>query len=96
MRSWKSCLAAGDVPEQQHTDSPDALPWLPRLKKTFDEGGDVTAVPATTLVLFLASGKADALSGRFFAVPEDPAKVVERVEEVKRDDLYTLRMRTLS
>src|SRR5262249_21257890 len=45
---------------------------------------------------FLASGKADALSGKFFAVPEDPAKVVERADEVKRDDLYTLRMRGLS
>ena len=56
----------------------------------------MTANPATELVLFLASGKADALSGRFFAVPEDPATVVERGAEVKRDDLYTLRMRALS
>jgi hypothetical protein len=47
-------------------------------------------------VLFLASGKADELSGRFFTVPEDPAKVVERAEEVKRDDLNALRMRRLS
>ena len=77
-------------------NSPDALRWLPWFKNIFDEGGDVTAEAATALVLFLASGKADALSGRFFAVPEDPAEVVERVEEVKRDDLYTLRMRTLS
>jgi len=76
-------------------NSPEALRWLPWLKKTFDEGGDVTAEPATALVLFLASGKADALSGRFFSVPEDPAEVGERVEEVKREDLYTLRMRTL-
>jgi NAD(P)-dependent dehydrogenase (short-subunit alcohol dehydrogenase family) len=80
---------------QEVLNSPDALRWLPWLKKTFDEGGDVTAEPATALALFLASGKADALSGRFFAVPEDPDKVVERVEEVKREDLYTLRMRTL-
>ncbi len=70
--------------------------WLPWFKQIFDEGQDVTADPATELVLFLASGKADALSGRFFAVPEDPAKVVERGGEVKRDDLYTLRMRGLS
>src|SRR5713101_3631112 len=46
-------------------NSREALRWLPWFKKTFDEGGDVTAVPATALVLFLASGKADALSGRF-------------------------------
>jgi len=76
--------------------SAEGLRWLPWFKQIFDEGGDVTADPATELVLFLASGKADALSGRFFGVPEDPAKVVERGAKVKRDDLYTLRMRGLS
>src|SRR5262249_14415586 len=78
---------------QELLASPESLRWLPWFKKIFDEGGDVTTEPATQLVLFLASGKADALSGRFFVVPEDPATVVERIEEVKRDDLYTLRMR---
>jgi len=77
-------------------DSPEGSRWLPWFQKIFDEGGDVTADPATSLVLFLAAGKADELSGRFFAVPEDPATVVERAAEVKRDDLYTLRMRMLS
>jgi NAD(P)-dependent dehydrogenase (short-subunit alcohol dehydrogenase family) len=75
--------------------SEEGLRRMPWFKKIFDEGGDVTADPATKLVLFLASGKADALSGRFFTVPEDPVKVVEQAEEVKRQDLYTLRMRTL-
>src|SRR5262249_19696078 len=76
-------------------NSPDKLQWLPWFKKIFDEGADVTTDPATQLVMFLASGKADPLSGRFFAVPENPANVVERAEEVKREDLYTLRMRML-
>jgi hypothetical protein len=40
-------------------------------------------------------GQSDALSGRFFAVPEDPARVVERGDEVKGEDLYTLRMQML-
>ena len=75
--------------------SAEALSWLPWFKKIFDEGEDVTAAAATALVLFLASGKADALSGRFFMVPEDPAEVMKRVDEVKREDLYMLRMRTL-
>jgi hypothetical protein len=56
----------------------------------------VTTEPATNLVLYLASGKADALSGRFFIVPEDPAAVLERTDEVKRDDLYTLRLKRLT
>ncbi len=70
--------------------------WLPWFEKIFEEGQDVTTEPATELVLFLASGKADALSGRFFAVPEDPAAVMARSEEVKREKLYTLRLQTLS
>ena len=77
-------------------DSPETVRWVPWLKKAFDDGQDVTTEPATSLVLFLASGMADELSGRFFTVPEDPAKVVERAEEVKRDDLNALRMRRLS
>ena len=81
---------------QDLLDSPEGARWMPWFQKIFDEGGDVTTDPATSLVLFLASGAADELSGRFFAVPEDAASVVERVAEVKRDDLYTLRMRTLS
>jgi NAD(P)-dependent dehydrogenase (short-subunit alcohol dehydrogenase family) len=80
---------------QELLDSPEGTRWLPWFQKVFDEGGDITADPATSLVLFLASGKADELSGRFFAVPEDPAKVVEHAAEVKRDDLYALRMRRL-
>ena len=56
----------------------------------------MTTEPATNLVLYLASGKADALSGRFFIVPEDPADVVGRADEVKRDDLYTLRLGRLT
>jgi NAD(P)-dependent dehydrogenase (short-subunit alcohol dehydrogenase family) len=81
---------------QELLDSKEGSLWLPWFQKIFDEGGDVTADPATKLVLFLASGKADELSGRFFAVPEDPAMVVARADEVRRDDLYALRMRTLS
>jgi len=81
---------------QELLDSKEGSRWLPWFQKIFDEGGDVTADPATSLVVFLASGKADELSGRFFAVPEDPAAVVERAAEVKRDDLYALRMRMLS
>jgi len=76
--------------------SKEALRWLPWFKTIFDEGQDVSTDPATGLVIFLASGKADQLSGRFFMVPEDPAKVVERTEEVKSKDLYMLRMKWLS
>jgi len=44
--SFSSCQPAGN------TDSPKALRWLPWLKKIFDEGGEVTAEPATAPVPF--------------------------------------------
>lgn len=70
--------------------------WLPWVEAIFAQGRNHTVEPGTHLVLFLASGAGDQLSGRFWAVPEDPAQVIGSAEEVKRDDLYTLRLRTLA
>jgi len=77
-------------------NTPGSERWFPWLRQILDGGQDVTTEPSTNLVLYLASGKADALSGRFFIVPEDPADVVGRADEVKRDDLYTLRLGRLT
>jgi NAD(P)-dependent dehydrogenase (short-subunit alcohol dehydrogenase family) len=66
--------------------------WLPWLAQTFQEGRDVPPEKAAQLVLFLASGRADGLSGRFFDVAEDAEGMVQRAEEVKAKDLYLLRM----
>jgi hypothetical protein len=44
--------------------------WLPLFKKIFDDGRDDTSEPGQNLVLHLASGKADALSGRFLRLPK--------------------------
>jgi len=70
--------------------------WLPWFRKLFDRGRDVPAEKAAQLVVQLASGRADALSGRFIDVSDDLAKFLERLDEVKRDDLYTLRVRKLN
>lgn len=69
-----------------------AMKWFGWLEELYQKGQDVTPEPATRLILYLASGAADHLSGRFFGVAEDPAEVVRRSEQVLRDDLYTLRM----
>lgn len=48
------------------------------------------------LVLTLASGRADALSGRFLTSTQDLDgldDLIRRAEEIQRDDLYTLRLR---
>jgi hypothetical protein len=67
--------------------------WMPWFKTIFDEGRDVTTLPGTELVLYLASGMADALSGRYFAAPDDPADVVAHTEEILAKELHLLRVR---
>jgi NAD(P)-dependent dehydrogenase (short-subunit alcohol dehydrogenase family) len=49
---------------------------------------------AAELVLLLASGRADALSGRFISVRYDLADMIARSEAIRENDLYTLRLRT--
>jgi NAD(P)-dependent dehydrogenase (short-subunit alcohol dehydrogenase family) len=71
---------------------PAARQWLPWFVQTFEQGQDVPPEQAARLMLFLASGRADALSGRFFDVAEDPAEVVRRAQEVRDRNLYALRM----
>ena len=66
--------------------------WMPWFAQIFEEKKDVTTEPAVKLVRFLASGQADALSGRFFTAPGDPAGMMRHIEEIRARDLYLLRM----
>jgi NAD(P)-dependent dehydrogenase (short-subunit alcohol dehydrogenase family) len=68
--------------------------WLPWFKKIFDEARDDSSRPGEELVLHLASGKADALSGRFFAAPGDPNNLLHRTNRILKDDLNVLRIRS--
>lgn len=63
-------------------------------RKSFAAGRDVPPEHAANLVVLLASGQADALSGCCIDVRDDVAAMVERAEEIQQDDLYTLRLRT--
>jgi 3-oxoacyl-[acyl-carrier protein] reductase len=56
-------------------------------------GGEVEAARTGALVTFLASGAADALSGRFLHALDDWEELVGRAEELSRDDLYVMRLR---
>jgi NAD(P)-dependent dehydrogenase (short-subunit alcohol dehydrogenase family) len=69
---------------------------LPFIQAILDGGQDVTPDVPANLVLKLASGCADSLSGRFFSVHENVDDVIRRAEEVRSRDLYALRLRTLS
>ena len=48
---------------------------------------------AGALAVVLSSGRADALSGRFIHVLDDVEELVRRGDEIRRDDLYALRLR---
>ena len=41
-----------------------------------------------------ASGRADRLSGRHLSVAESLDALLSRIDQVERDDLHTLRLRT--
>jgi NAD(P)-dependent dehydrogenase (short-subunit alcohol dehydrogenase family) len=68
---------------------------VPQIQRILDEGQDVTEEVVAELVLWLASGKADRLSGRLFSVNEDREEIVRRAEEVESGNLYVLRARRL-
>jgi NAD(P)-dependent dehydrogenase (short-subunit alcohol dehydrogenase family) len=60
----------------------------------FEEGRDTPIERSVQLVLSLASGRADALSGCFISVRHDVTEMVQRAEEIQQGELYTLRLRT--
>ena len=64
--------------------------WLPELGERPDA---LEPERAGRLVVELATGRADALSGRFLHVLDDLDDLVARAEEIVRTDLYALRFR---
>ena len=67
--------------------------WLPWFKKIFDEKRDDSSLPGENLVQYLASGKADALSGRYFAAPGAPEDLIDQVDQILKDNWNVLRIR---
>ena len=68
-----------------------------KVRKALTEGIPFAEVPperAARLVLILASGKADALSGCLIGIEDDVHEMVSRAEEIRQKELYTLRLRT--
>jgi NAD(P)-dependent dehydrogenase (short-subunit alcohol dehydrogenase family) len=75
-------------------DDPDAQSWLPQFKPIFDEGRDDPIERVGQLIVRLASGQADALSGRIVSVRDDFEGLLRDAEAIRRDDRYALRLRT--
>jgi NAD(P)-dependent dehydrogenase (short-subunit alcohol dehydrogenase family) len=76
-------------------ESPEGKKYLPWFSQIFKAGLDVPPDQAVRLVLWLASGKADELSGRLIAVSDDVQKMIEQAEKINQEGLYTLRLRKL-
>lgn len=71
---------------------PQALGDLVRAR--FREGRDTPIARAVQMLLFLVSGRVDALSGRHIRVQEQEDDLVRRAAEIQREDLYVLTLRT--
>jgi NAD(P)-dependent dehydrogenase (short-subunit alcohol dehydrogenase family) len=68
---------------------------LPFIQQFLDRGVDVPPEVPARLVLKLASGCADSLSGRLFSIDDDVDEMVQRAEEIHASDRYLLRMQKL-
>ncbi|MBI3304109.1 MAG: SDR family oxidoreductase [Deltaproteobacteria bacterium] len=71
--------------------SPAGQKWLPEVQAVFDAGRDLPPERAAQHAVFLASGKADGLTGRMVRAAYDLEELVHHIEEVQRDDRYVLR-----
>ena len=68
---------------------------VPFVQKALAEGRDLPPEKTAELVEYLASGKADALSGHFFAAEDDWDDMVRRADEIRAEQMYMLRVRQL-
>ena len=77
------------------TESPD----VPRevgdmFRALLNQGRDTPIQRCAQMLLFLVSGRADALSGRFIRAQDNEDELVRRAEEIQRNDLHTVTLRT--
>jgi NAD(P)-dependent dehydrogenase (short-subunit alcohol dehydrogenase family) len=73
-------------------DVPQAL--ADRFQTRFSRGEDTPIERSVQMLLFLASGRADALSGRYIHAQDKEEELVRHVAEIQREDLHILTLRT--
>jgi NAD(P)-dependent dehydrogenase (short-subunit alcohol dehydrogenase family) len=66
--------------------------WLPEMQAVPPDAW-VGPERVADLVVLIATGRADALSGRFLFALDDIEDLIRRAEEIRREDLYTVRLR---
>ena len=80
-------LFRSDLVEHLMT-SEEGRKWLPEV----GHGRWVEPERVEQLVLFLASGRGDALSGRFLHALDDFEELAERADEIRRNNLFAVRL----
>jgi NAD(P)-dependent dehydrogenase (short-subunit alcohol dehydrogenase family)/Flp pilus assembly protein TadD len=75
--------------------SAEGQKWIPWSSKIFENGQDVPPELAVELVLGLASGKYDELSGQYMQVTDDVNEMQKRSQELREKNLYALRLNRL-
>lgn len=92
-------IAPGTV-ETKMTDisrnSADGRQWLPWFRRIFDEGLNVPPERPAELIVKLASGEFDALTGLYLTPFDDLSRVLNEVDRVRKDQLHSLRVRALT
>ena len=74
-------------------DDPGGRKWRPTFRDAFEKGRDAPPELVADFVVEIVSGKADALTGRFFSPRGDLDGIVEDAERILKEDLWTLRIR---
>jgi len=77
-------------------NSEEGMKWLPWFGRIFEQKIDVPAERSARLVLELASGRMDALSGRFLSIYEDLDLMLKSLDEIKEKNLHSLKLERLS
>lgn len=76
-----------------HLRNPDVARWIPEARGWVEAMRGKSPEPAVRLLLFLASGRADALSGRFLdAEADDIEDLARRAAEIAQADRRVLRL----
>jgi NAD(P)-dependent dehydrogenase (short-subunit alcohol dehydrogenase family) len=75
-------------------DSAEGRQWTPWVREQFDKV-ETPVHRVITLILTIATGAADSLTGRLINAREDFQRVIERAAEVEQQGLYSLRIQTL-
>jgi len=73
-------------------ESPEGQKWRPTFSKIFEEGRDAPPALVARLAVDLVSGKADALTGRYFDARWDFEALVKDTDAILRQDRFTLRL----